>query len=318
MVRVVHDGRRFILEGHRGEGSFRDLLKWQMEGKRARWPRRVANRSLPPPPERVDGEALKATWIGHSTVLIQTAGLNILTDPFLSARASPVPFAGPKRVRPAALTAEALPPIDLILLSHNHYDHMDLPALRKIARHHAPRVVTPHGNARWVKRASSSYRVDELGWGEAVAFNGLNIHLTPALHWSKRGLFDANTALWGAFVIEAAGGPIYFAADTGFGTGSTFEAIRDQFGPPRLSLLPIGAYEPRWFMHPQHMNPEEAVKAHRLLASRASLAIHHGTVQLTDEAIDAPVAALRDALAQHSVDPASFLVPDAGETLDID
>ena len=134
MVRIVHDGKRYILEGHRGEGSFRDLLKWQMEGNRARWPRRVANRSYAPPPQRVEGAALKATWVGHSTVLLQTAGLNILTDPFLSTRASPVPFAGPKRVRPAALTPETLPPIDLILLSHNHYDHMDLPALRRIAR----------------------------------------------------------------------------------------------------------------------------------------------------------------------------------------
>ena len=318
MVRIVHDGGRYILEGHRGEGSFRDLWKWQMEGNRARWPRRVANRSFPPPPERVEGDALRATWIGHSTVLIQTRGLNILTDPFLSARASPVPFAGPKRVRPPALTAETLPPIDLILLSHNHYDHMDLPALRRIARRHAAHVVTPHGNARWVKRAAPRFGVDELGWGDSMEHRGLRIHLTPALHWSKRGFFDANTALWGAFVVEAPGGPIYFAADTGFGTGSTFEAIRAQFGPPRLSLLPIGAYEPRWFMHPQHMNPEEAVKAHKLLGTRASLAIHHATIQLTDEAIDAPVAALAAALAEHSVDPRHFLVPDAGETLVIE
>ena len=318
MVDVFHDGRRYILEGHRGEGSFRDLLKWQMEGNRARWPRRVANRSYPPPPQRVEGAALKATWIGHSTVLLQTAGLNILTDPFLSSRASPVPFAGPKRVRPAALTAETLPPIDLILLSHNHYDHMDLPALRRIARRHAAHVVTPHGNARWVRRASSRFSIDELGWGEHVEHKGLRIHVTPALHWSKRGLFDANTALWGAFVVEAAGGPVYFAADSGFGTGSTFADVRERFGPPRLSLLPIGAYEPRWFMHPQHMNPDEAVKAHKLLGTRASLAIHHGTVQLTDEAIDAPVEALNIALAEHSVDPARFLVPDAGQTLDID
>lgn len=318
MVKVVHDGKRFILEGHRGEGSFRDLLKWQTEGQRARWPRHVANRSFPPPPQRVEGHALKATWVGHSTVLIQTAGLNILTDPFLSTRASPVPFAGPKRVRPAALQAETLPPIDLILLSHNHYDHMDLPALRRIARHHAAHVVTPHGNARWVRRASAAFGIDELGWGDMVEHKGLRIHLTPALHWSKRGFFDANTALWGAFVVEAPGGPIYFAADTGFGTGSTFRDVRERFGAPRLSLLPIGAYEPRWFMHPQHMNPDEAVKAHKLLGTRASLAIHHGTIQLTDEAIDAPVAALKQALTEHSVDPRHFLVPDAGETLDID
>jgi len=318
MVSGVRDGKRYVLEGHRGEGSFGDLLKWQMEGKRARWPRRVENPGHAPPQQRVEGAVLKATWVGHSTVLLQTAGLNILTDPFLSTRASPVPFAGPKRVRPAALNAETLPLIDLILLSHNHYDHMDLPALRRIARHHKPHVVTPHGNARWVRRAASSFTIDELGWGEHLDHKGLRIHVTPALHWSKRGFFDANTALWGAFVVEAPGGPIYFAADTGFGTGSTFAEVRERFGAPRLSLLPIGAYEPRWFMHPQHMNPEESVRAHKILESRASLAIHHGTIQLTDEAIDAPVAALMDALTQHSVDPARFLVPDAGETLTID
>lgn len=318
MVDLVHDGKRYVLQGHRGEGSFRDLLKWQMDGRRARWPRHVENRNHPPPPQRVEGAALKATWVGHSTVLLQTAGINILTDPFLSSRASPVPFAGPKRVRAAALDAQTLPPIDLILLSHNHYDHMDLPALRRLARRHRAHVVTPHGNARWVRRASSAFTIDELGWGDSVDHKGLRIHLTPALHWSKRGLFDANAALWGAFALEAPGGPIYFAADTGFGTGSTFADVRERFGPPRLSLLPIGAYEPRWFMHPQHMNPDEAVKAHALLESRASLAIHHGTVQLTDEAIDAPARALTAALAQHSIDPARFRVPDAGETLDID
>jgi L-ascorbate metabolism protein UlaG (beta-lactamase superfamily) len=317
MLRIVHDGGRYRIEGHRGEAGFRDLLKWQMSGKRARWPKRVANRFHPPPPLRVEGHELIATWIGHSTVLIQTAGLNILTDPFLSERASPLSFAGPRRVRPPGLAAKDLPPIDLILLSHNHYDHMDLPALRDIARHHQPRVVTPSGNARWIKKATSQFRVDELQWGGLTASGNMKIHLTPALHWSKRGFRDANVALWGAFVIETPSGVIYFAADTGYGTGETFRHVREAFGPPRLSLLPIGAYEPRWFMHPQHMNPEEAVRAHEGLESRTSLAIHHGTVQLTDEAIDAPVKALAEALAAHAIDPESFLVPDIGDTISI-
>ena len=168
-----------------------------------------------------------ATWIGHSTVLLQTAGLNILTDPFLSERASPLSFAGPKRVRPPALTAKTLPPVDIILLSHNHYDHMDLAALREISRHHAPHVVTPHGNARWVRPAGKNFRIDELHWGQSLESGPLRIHLTPALHWSKRGLFDANTALWGAFLMETPGGPVYFAGDTGFGEGTTFRHVRE-------------------------------------------------------------------------------------------
>jgi L-ascorbate metabolism protein UlaG (beta-lactamase superfamily) len=280
MVRMVHDGSRFRIEGHRREAGVLDLLRWRLNGKRARWPQRVENKAFAPPPERVEGPGLKATWIGHSTVLLQTAGLNILTDPFLSERASPVGFAGPRRVRPPALTAERLPPIDIILLSHNHYDHMDLPALRQIAALHAPHVVTPRGNARWIRTASAAFRIDELHWGESMTFGGARIHLTPALHWSQRRLFDSNSALWGAFVIETAGGMIYFAGDTGFGAGTTFEDVKRTFGAPRLSLLPIGAYEPRWLMEPQHMDPEEAVKAHMALGSRASLAIHHGTIQL--------------------------------------
>jgi L-ascorbate metabolism protein UlaG (beta-lactamase superfamily) len=317
MLRLTRNGNRFDIEGHRGQASLRDLLRWRFGGTRAVWPAQAENRSFAPPPQRVDGHDLVATWIGHATVLVQTAGLNILTDPFLSSRASPVSFAGPKRVRPPALTAAAMPPIDLILLSHNHYDHMDIPALRDIARHHAPLVITPAGNGRWIRRVSQDLRIAELNWGDSATLKGLTIHLTPALHWSKRGLTAANTALWGAFAVEGPGGLIYFAGDTGFGTGATFEAIREKFGPPRLSLLPIGAYEPRWFMRPHHMNPDEAVRAHQALASRTSLAIHHSTIQLTDEAIDAPAKDLSVALALHGVDRQLFLVPYAGEVLSI-
>jgi L-ascorbate metabolism protein UlaG (beta-lactamase superfamily) len=318
MVRVIHDGRRYQIAGHRGEASFRDILKWQLNGRRAKWPRWVQNRAYPPPPERVEGSGMKATWIGHSTVLVQTAGLNILTDPFLSLRASPIPWAGPRRVRAPALKADALPPIDLILLSHNHYDHMDLPALREIARHHRPHVVTPKGNARLIGHISPAFQIEELHWGETAGSGLARIHMMPAMHWSKRSLRDTNMALWGAFLIETPSGSIYFAGDTGFGPGSTFAHVRENFGPPRLSLLPIGAYEPRWFMQPQHMNPDDAVKAHILLESHTSLAIHHGTIQLTDEGIDAPAAALAEALSKHSVDPQRFIVADVGQVIDID
>jgi L-ascorbate metabolism protein UlaG (beta-lactamase superfamily) len=240
-------------------------------------------------------------------------GLNILTDPLFSSRASPAQWAGPKRVRAPGVAVRDLPPIDIILLSHNHYDHMDLPALRQIARHHQPHVVTPLGNARHIRKSCLSFQIDELDWGQDVSSGSFRITLTPALHWSKRTLFDANRALWGAFVIKTPGGVIYFAGDTGYGEGQTFRDVRNRFGPPRLSLLPIGAYEPRWFMKPQHMNPDEAVQAHLDLGSQTSLAIHHGTVQLTDEAIDAPVKALSEAMSSRSLQPARFLVTDIGE-----
>ena len=315
MIRLTHDGRRFRIEGHRGEASFGDVMKWQLSGGRSRWPRRIANAGYPPPPERVEDATIGVTWIGHSTVLIQTAGMNILTDPFMSQRASPTQWAGPKRIRPPGLRIEDLPPIDIVLVSHNHYDHMDLPALKRIARHHRPHVVTPLGNARHIRKAGRKLEIDELDWGATVASGTARLTLTPALHWSKRSFFDTNRALWGAFVIETPSGLIYFAGDTGYGEGQTFRAIRSHFGPPRLSLLPIGAYEPRWFMKFHHMNPDDAVAAHLDLGSSTSIAIHHGTVQLTDEAVDAPVQALTAALAARRVDPAAFLTPDVGQSL---
>jgi L-ascorbate metabolism protein UlaG (beta-lactamase superfamily) len=315
VIKPGHDGARYFIPGQRGEASFADILKWQFTERRAKWPRRVANGSFAPPLSRVDGKALHATWIGHSTVLVQVAGLNILTDPFLSDRASPFSFAGPRRVRPAALHAESLPPIDVILLSHNHYDHMDLHALRQLSRHHRPRVVTPLGNGAYVKRAVDGCAIDELNWTESIAIGALRITVAPALHWSKRGFFDSNRALWGAFAVESPAGLIYFAGDTGFGDGATFKAIRQHFGAPRLSLLPIGAYAPRWFMKPQHMDPDEAVAAHELLESSTSLAIHHSTVQLTNEPIGEPAEKLAAALQSRNIAASRFLAPGVGETV---
>ena len=311
------DGTRFFLTGHTSSARFRDLLKWQMNGRRSRWPKRVANGDYPRPPQRVEGSRLLATWIGQATVLIQTAGLNILTDPFFSPRASPFKYAGPRRARPPGVALQDLPPIDVILVSHNHYDHMDVPALAKLAQRGVVQVVTPLGNRRYMHKAMAGAAITELDWHHSFALGAVRITLMPALHWSKRRLSDANTALWGAFVIDAGSGPIYFAGDTGFGEGNTFREVLERHGVPRLSLLPIGAYEPRWFMKSQHMNPEEAVAAHQLLSSRTSIGIHHSTIQLTDEAIDAPVLALRAAAAAAGLAGKAFLAPEAGEPREI-
>ncbi len=304
---------RFVVDGHRGNVGFGDLMKWQFGGGRARWPRRIENTVYPAPPRRVGGSGLLVTWIGHSTVLLQTAGLNILTDPLFSRRASPFQFAGPIRVRDAAITIENLPPIDIVLLSHNHYDHLDHAALQRIGKHHAPQLFTALNNGQYVRGLSAT----ELDWRQSIVHGDIRVTLMPALHWSKRGLRDANKALWGAFVIETPSGMIYFAGDTGYGDGSTFREVKQRFGAPRLSLLPIGAYEPRWLMKPQHMNPAEAVRAHMELGSRKSLAIHHGTVQLTNEPIDAPVIALRKALIDASVAEEDFITSDVGQGLSV-
>jgi L-ascorbate metabolism protein UlaG (beta-lactamase superfamily) len=314
MIKYDRRNGRFIVDDHRNAAGLADILKWQLSGSRQKWPRSIENKHYAPPPKRVHGKDLSVTWIGHSTVLIQTAGLNIVTDPFFSRRASPSQFIGPQRIRDPGIAIMDLPPIDFILLSHNHYDHLDTAALAALKNIHDAKLITALGNGRYIK----NYPCTELDWRQSSEFGEVKITLMPALHWSKRSMSDTNKALWGAFVIETAGGAIYFAADTGYGTGETFREVKSKFGPPRLSLLPIGAYEPRWFMKPQHMNPAEAVQAHLDLGTATSFAIHHGTVQLTDEAVDAPVLALHEALALHNIERTDFIVGEIGQTIPIE
>jgi L-ascorbate metabolism protein UlaG (beta-lactamase superfamily) len=310
---IKHKGR-FMVQSHDRTAGFKDILKWQANGSRVKWPRDLPNKIYAPPNLREYGDGLVVTWIGHSTVLIQTAGVNILTDPFFSRRASPLSFAGPSRVRAPGIALSDLPPIDVVLLSHNHYDHMDLPSLRALSKNHKAALLTPLGNQRHLHSVGPGLEISELDWRQSLTLHHVKFTAMPARHWSKRSLRDSNKSLWCAFVIEAAGGIIYFAGDTGYGDGGTFREILEAFGPPRLSLLPIGAYEPRWFMKPQHMNPDEAVQAHVDLNSMASLAIHHGTLQLTDEAIDAPIRALAEARHNRKISSDAFFVLDIGES----
>jgi L-ascorbate metabolism protein UlaG (beta-lactamase superfamily) len=312
-----YDGNRFFMPGHRMANGLRELIKWQRSGGRQAWPRELEHVARPAPPETV-GSGLQVTYIGQATTLIQVGGLNILTDPFFSRRASPVQWAGPKRVRPPGLALDQLPRIHTVLVSHNHYDHMDLPSIRSLFDRHRPHILAPLGNAAILARTRRRLDVTEGDWGDRVSLgDGVAATFAPAQHWSKRGFHDRNMALWSAFVLETPAGTVYFAGDTGYGTGDHFREVRRDFGPVRLALLPIGAYEPRWFMHPQHMNPDEAVKAHLDLASDLSIGIHHSTVQLTDEAIDEPAAALARALRAHDVEPHRFRVLDPGAGLGI-
>ncbi|MGE0211455.1 MAG: MBL fold metallo-hydrolase [Parvibaculaceae bacterium] len=308
------DGVRFFVPRHDIRATAQDLRRWRQERDRRPWPKMVRNGSFPPPSERL-ADGLSVTFIGHATALIQTAGLNILTDPFFSRRASPTQLAGPTRARPPGVALADLPPIDVVLVSHNHYDHMDLPAIRRLHDAHGPRILTPLGNAAILRRARRRLNVTEGDWEQSFAVgNNVTVTLTPAVHWSKRGLHDDNMALWCAFRIEGPSGSVYFAADTGYGTGEHFRAIRRRFGPPDLALLPIGAYEPRWFMRPRHMCPDDAVKAHLDLGAGSSVAIHHGTLQLTDEGMDEPAAVLDTALKAYGVEEGAFRVLEAGES----
>jgi L-ascorbate metabolism protein UlaG (beta-lactamase superfamily) len=241
------------------------------------------------PPAAIEGPELRTTLVNHSTLLLQQRGSNILTDPIWSERASPVSWAGPRRLRQPGVGWESLPRIDTVLISHNHYDHLDLPTLRRLHARGGATFVVPSGVGRLL-RSENIGPVHELDWGESLSLAGVTIHCVPALHFSSRTPFDRNRTLWCGYMLQMPERMVYFAADTAF--GSHFAQIREKFGPPHVAFLPIGAYEPRWFMSPVHMGPDEAVNAHRILGAKTSVAIHHGTFQLADEAIDTPAQQL--------------------------
>jgi len=254
------DGRRFFNPGGTPPAGFGDLLRWLFGGGRADWPAAVP--VTPARPEaRVDD--LRITMVGHATVLIQTAGMNILTDPVWSDRASPLSFAGPRRVTAPGIEWDDLPPIDLILLSHNHYDHLDQATLANLGARFHPRLVTPMGNDALIRQPVRLIEVSAQDWGARVAVGPLTIHLTPCHHWSARGMRDRSMALWSGFVIEGPAGRVLFIGDTGFDQGRPYRDLPGA-GPLRLAILPIGAFAPRWFMAPQHQNPDEAVQGFRL------------------------------------------------------
>jgi len=288
-----------------------EVMKWRITGKRGAWEDRPLAGPTTRPDARVDGGVLRATFVNHATVLLQMDGLNILTDPIWSERASPLSFAGPRRYRPPGVAFEDLPPIDVVLVSHNHYDHLDVATLRRLAADHAPRIVVPLG----VKALLDEKGVaggEELDWWQEIdAGNGVRIALTPARHWSARGTHDRSATLWGGFAIQSErAGLAYYAGDTGY--GPFYADVRERFGAPRLAILPIGAYKPEWFMAEGHQNPAEAVRAHRELGAAASLAVHWGTFPLADDSMDDPPTDLRAALAEAGLTEDDFWLLDNG------
>lgn len=299
------------------------FLRWQWERWRDGLPKPPAN-GYAFPIERSDVEWLKqnrdeatATWIGHATVLLQVGGLNILTDPIFSERASPFSWIGPKRKTPPAMRIDELPRIDVVIVSHNHYDHLDLPTLRALDQQTGgpPLYLMPLGVGDWLKREGFSH-VRQLDWWQSHPVGNVRFHFTPVQHWSARGLFDRFATLWGGWVIEAQVGgksfKTFFTGDTGY--SQDFADIHRRFGDVDFAMIPIGAYEPRWFMKPQHVNPEEAVQIHRDLRSRRSLGIHWGAFELTDEGLDEPAAALSAAVTEAGLGPDEFHVTPAGQT----
>jgi L-ascorbate metabolism protein UlaG (beta-lactamase superfamily) len=314
------DGRQFFDPDGVPPKSLRQVLRWQFGRDRQRktWPKWAPSPHADTPPARVDGEQVRLSFIGHASWLIQTSGLNILVDPVWSVRASPVGWAGPKRRNDPGIDFDLLPAIDVVLVSHGHYDHLDIATLSRLAARFSPRMITPLGNDIAMRRAVPKTGVETFDWHERVELSKrVTVTLAPTRHWTARGLFDRNKALWASFVLATPAGKIYIVCDSGYGDGGHFRRVAQAHGPLRLAILPIGAYEPRWFMRDQHMDPSDAVKALADCGAEQALAHHHGTFQLTDESIDAPLTALHAALDEANIPRERFVALKPGQVFEL-
>lgn len=311
------DGRHFFNPpGQPQARSFWQLPRWWWQqtvlGHGTAWPKTLPLPCRPELPANVPPGHVAVTFIGHSTFLLQFAGLAVLTDPIFAMYAGPFGRFGPRRARPPALHLEELPAVDVVLVSHNHYDHLDLAALQWLARERRPRFVTSLGNKAWLE-ARGVRNVLELDWWQSTdATPGLRVTGTPAQHFAARAPWDRCRTLWNGFALHTPHGTVFFCGDSGW--APHFAELRERCGQPDLALLPIGAYEPRWFMTPVHMNPDEAVRAHLALGARRSIGMHFGSFQLTNEGIDAPLHALAEARAAQGVAADVFDTLDFGET----
>jgi L-ascorbate metabolism protein UlaG (beta-lactamase superfamily) len=317
------DGERFFNPGfaqYRAGDPARAINR-VISGERSEWPERVEVRQTRPP-RRVAGEEMLVTWIGHATVLIQTQGLNILTDPVWSQTVSPFPPIGPERVRAPGVRFEDLPAIDLVLISHNHYDHMDIATLRRLWERDRPMIVASLGNDTLLRGHGIGARAGD--WGEEVPVilrcprdarcaPTAEVVIQRSHHWGSRWGADRNRALWSAFTVRLPGGNIFFAGDTGWGDGSWVREAAAQ-GPFRLAILPIGAYEPRAIMRNNHVDPDEAVRIFETLNPAMALGMHWGTFQLTFEGIDEPWQRLAAVARARGIGPGRFVATQVGRS----
>jgi L-ascorbate metabolism protein UlaG (beta-lactamase superfamily) len=307
-----YDGKKFFNPENPQLPGFRDSVRLIRQLKYDPWPVDLTNHHQPQLNSNPAAGQAAITFVNHATLLIELQGLNILTDPVWSERVSPFTFAGPKRKRAPGVDLEALPPIHVILVSHNHYDHTDIATLQKLSRIHAPKIIVPLGDKQLFEKHGIN-NVEEHDWWDTVSLSATSkITFTPSQHFSARTLWDRNRSLWGSFMIEHTGLKIYFAGDTGY--SNHFRETRARLGAPDIALLPIGAYKPRWFMQVVHMDPAEAVQAHIDLEAKKSIAIHFGTFALTEESPAEAVAELSKALGERKISADDFLVLGEGET----
>lgn len=304
------DGSHFFNKepGHTGH----DFLKWIWEMETVEWPEWVDDAFQPPPAAHAKEGELRVTYVNHATVLIQMDRINILTDPVWSERAGPLSWMGPKRVRAPGIKIEDLPVIDVILISHDHYDHLDIASLRQLNENHKPAILVGLGVKKRLKSLETKRIVELDWWQEYIHSTGQKITFVPARHNSGRGIFDKNKTLWGGFVIEGSEGNVLFLGDTAF--GEFLSGLNKAFAHFRLAILPIGSYEKRWFMKTQHLNPDDAVRVHDLLKIRKSVGIHFGTFkEHPEQTITAHEDDLRAALIAHGIPESEFWILKFGE-----
>jgi len=306
------DGKRFH-NPIRQERGFGDFLQWMRTRERGSWRDFDNLPESPAPPRRVAD--MRVTFVNHATLLVQTGSLNILTDPVWSERVSPVSWAGPRRHRPPGIRFADLPQIDFVLLSHNHYDHLDLPTLRRLEQRDRPAFFCGLRVGELLRR-NGLRDVTELDWWDTVSpRRQTSVTAVPVQHFSGRGFFDRNRTLWTGFVLTGGAGNLFFAGDTGY--GPHFGQIRERVGHIRLALLPIGAYKPAWFMGPVHISPQEALRAHGDLAAETSVGMHYGTFELADDGQDEPRQEIERLLAQLPDPKPRFWLLENGEGRDV-
>ncbi len=311
------DGARYHNKEKDSHHSLTDMIKWMWEMKTVDWPEWIEDPPQPKPEASVADGKIRATFINHATVLIQADGLNILTDPIWSKRAGPFSWLGTKRVRKPGVDMEDLPPIDIVLLSHDHYDHCDLPTLTSLFRKRKFLMISGMGMRKLLGEKGID-NVVELDWWQSFAIPNSEMKITfvPAMHDSGRSLFYGRTRLWGGFVIQANKGNIYFAGDTGY--GEFFDELHKRFPRFALTILPVGNYEKRWIMKNQHMNPGDAVKAHLMLKSKQSMGMHYATFnEHPEQTIVAHEKDLKKALAEYGLPESAFWLLKFGEGKDL-
>ena len=306
------NGKTFVNPSGKQANGLSQVLKYFREPRIDKWIKNYETDVNTSPIPKPTAQEIQYTFVNHSTFLIQHQGVNILTDPIWSERCSPFQFAGPARMRPPGIPFDNLPKIDVVLISHNHYDHLDENTVIEIQKKWAPLFIVPLGLKKVMEKMTCT-RVFEIDWWESTNFDQLKIKAVPTNHFSSRGMFDRDVTLWAGYIIESNFKKMYFLGDGGY--SDIFKTIGEREGPFDLSFIPIGAYLPEWFMSPIHISPIQAIQVHQDVRSQKSIAMHFGTFPLAKDGPLRPPQELAKGLEEKGIAKESFMVPEEGQVL---